>query len=649
MHRRTVLKYLQVERPSHHYRDADKALRKERGHHGATSSDQNTQASVGVVPSSRINARKDFPKELQLPSQCSSPRASSRDGGIKRAKQRSREFLVLTLGFLRCLVESASEACRPPYQKGHSSVTKNHQSGHWEYGGNQDGEVGRELLRSTHQPFPPMPQPPTPPWDTIAMGLRQVRVIDAEQGVHGRLRDALGPTLLGALARLIVRAFLPPSSENACRSGRSQVSFDDSTGKGLANVSEFTTFLGSTVRDILWRNRAGSDGHDDDVIADRQNSTSDGRVIANGNPASDSVRDGTLCMRDDGNERGRSATPGVVNSSARDINRSDLDLPSTNNVCAENPSTVSESINWVNTVVEEAANIEQHAPNSGGDSSGGYSGDTFQAEDFFDSSCRENLLLGNGSNNKHGSYKGHYSSRGGDNVVTGVLDSTIDDDIILGEPIAGEGVAAAEEQGIESTGDGSVCPPRDCLAALAEMQRVNNHLHIPGLVDDARAFANKLACLANVVRSDGSAPRSSEGSEEVRWNREDQPPSRPDVCCWSPRTFVSYHRPVLCSDTELDQYHEGPDHKRFRRKSAANTDRDSADARKNSEGEMYRVQSFEGIDETSPSGARFIDGNGTVTSDGPDSSFWDECSTLTPAFYFYDDERGLSPTELREK
>lgn len=630
--------YVQVERPSHDCRDVDNAPGKEPGHDGATSSDNNAQASVRIAPTSRIATRKGSPNELQLMSQCSSPPATSRDRGIKRAKQRSREFLVLTLGLIRRLVESASETCRPPHQIGHSSVTTNAKSGHWEYDSNHADDIGREGLRSKRQFDPPPPQPPTPPWYTIAMVLRQVRGIDAQQGVHGRLRDVLGPTLLGALARLIVRTFVPPSSKDASHSERhrgSHVYFNHSTGKDLDNVSELTAFLGSMVRDILWRN-CTDPVHDDNVIGDRPNSNSDCRVVGNGNSASDSARDGEVRVRAGGNERSRSTAPNMSNNPTRDINRPGLDRPNPDNVRAEDLPAGNIIINSANVVL----NVQQHASNSGGDgsSNGGYSTDTFHAEDSSHSSCPENSLLGNQGDNKQRPYEGHCSGRNGSSVDGGVPDSTTHQGLSSGETIMAEGVAAADEQSIESNGDGSLYTLSGCLAALADMQRANSHVHIPGLADDARAFANKLGRLANVERGHGRTAPSSDGSEDVRRTRGEQLASPPDIRCRSSRMSVSYRRRVSCTDAELGQNHEVPDHKRFHRKSVADTDRDSANVRRNIGGEMFRIESSEGVDETSPNGAWFISGSGTFIGDGANSSVSDECSTLTPAFHVYSNE-----------
>ncbi|CAM9457552.1 unnamed protein product [Sphacelaria rigidula] len=166
---------------------------------------------------------------------------------------------------------------------------------------------------------------------------------------------------------------------------------------------------------------------------------------------------------------------------------------------------------------EEAENGQRNnaADDSGMEngSSGGYSMDTFYPED---SSLPEFFPHDHPPDTNEavtGSCEGYSSA-----VSCGVDDggygnSPYHEDRYIVRAIGEEKIAVTgdREKAREVNYDEWWYPLRDCgrLSVLAEMQRVNSHVHIPGLAEDARAFAGELVRL--VGDDIGGTPSSSGG------------------------------------------------------------------------------------------------------------------------------------------
>ena len=198
----------------------------------------------------------------------------------------SASFLVLTLGFLRRLVEVPLSTKNERLAANHGSERGLKVGARREErvsdSGNSSDWVGRDSGQR-EQPPPAAALAPAPPWRDLADGLEKINMLDAEQGLHVRLVDEIAPNLVESLVPLIVEIFRPPpdvfhrckvhhgsssSSGSACCCGSSGVGF----------------FLGSVVRELL-ASKTDSRAINATTNTDRENSglTIDRDKIASNN------------------------------------------------------------------------------------------------------------------------------------------------------------------------------------------------------------------------------------------------------------------------------------------------------------------------------------------------------------------------------
>lgn len=410
----------------------------------------------------------------------------------------SASFLVLTLGFLRRLVEIPL-AAKGEKWTGNSNATimgstvdttRDERLRDWADWGDRVGRGSGQNEQSS-----PVAEPP---WRDLADALNKVSVLDAEQGLHSRLIDDISPTLLvEGLVPLVVGMFRPPPDVfRRCKLHHGSGGSDDSSGiTCCCGSSDVSIFLGSAVRDPLASNHdreTNATSIDDDrqrhVVVSSVSNVSDVSGVA------DTARDGhiriptpdtapvTDTQRRDGHARGTevSSLPsqlGFDSSGGKDV--------------AGDASESSELLS--------AGSISSSSLSSGGDST-----TTFLDEDA-------SVLSSITSHSAHTTHLHPPTSSGGQAHRSGGSADTNGDvrrksllELSAGRDFsAGQEATAAAAEVVSVNNHVSQSAVRRFsssggldLAVLAEMLRANAHIEYFGLARDARMFAIALNRLA---------------------------------------------------------------------------------------------------------------------------------------------------------
>lgn len=391
---------------------------------------------------------------------------------------------MLTLGFLRRLVEKAAQT-----NSEQPAVADDSSAG----GISLDSRDDEQLLhrddteRGAVRQLESLSKAPVPPWSHLAAALDNVRVLDAEQGVHGRLVEGMRPTLFQPLLQLIARTFQPPPGicrvfENRNDSGH--------IGKAWRNIHrELGSYLGLAVRNLL-TSKSGSSGST--VVANPGYRHRNGEIIGDDASGADGVQTFGASAQSAGQslDAQRRCDPSRSLSNATPVGDSDQASAATTR-----PTCLAGVARPTGGQGEEAAGDSSSVV-----SGGGYSTGTFIAEDSSRSS--DLSAQGTSATTLH-TYEERVDQASSSSVDTnyGVNEDSSGEWSAGLDPLARERDTAAGGEDIFNCSSRSKhCrfpyPRGSDLAVLADMQRANDHTEFPGLGQDARMLADALGRLA---------------------------------------------------------------------------------------------------------------------------------------------------------
>lgn len=409
----------------------------------------------------------------------------------------SASFLVLTLGFLRRLVEIPLAAKGEKWSDNSHATrristvdnTRDERLRDWADWGDRVGRGSGQNEQSS-----PVAEPP---WRDLADALNKVSVLDAEQGLHSRLIDEISPTLLvEGLVPLVVGMFRPPPNVfRRCKLHHGSGGSDDSGITCCCGSSDVSIFLGSAVRDSLASNHdreTNATSIDDDrqrhVVVSSVSNVSDVSGVA------DTARDGHIRIP-------TPETAPVTDTQRRDGHTRGTEVSSL-------PSQLGFDSAGGKDVAGDASESRE-VPSAGSMSSsslssGDYSTTTFLDEDasvlssITSHSARTTHLHPPISSGGQAHTSGGSADTNGDVRRKSLLELSAGRDLSAGQEST---AAAAEVVSVNNHASRRAVrrfsrSGRLDLAVLAEMLRANAHIEYFGLARDARMFADALNRLA---------------------------------------------------------------------------------------------------------------------------------------------------------